>query len=514
MSTRKKILRNVFSNWAILAVHIVISFFLAPFIVRSLGNTYYGIWVIMMQFTGYLYLLDFGIRESIIRYVSKHKASGVTSDLNEIISSGFLLYLAIGALCLVITGILALLFPYVFNISEDAITTARIVVLLSGLTIAQGLAFNVFGGILAGLQRYDILNKIGIVFAFVRVALIVFFLKLGFSIIALASIQLLVSLVNNIFVYIYTKKLMTQHDMPFAYTRTPLKERYPIFKKLYHYSKYVLINNLGQKAIFYTDALIIGIMLSAASVTFYAIAGNLIDYLRKIILQTNDVLNPVASGFEASNEHERIIKLLLNGSKYSMTIALPVCVIYMTVGDHFINLWMGEEYAALSGKILFLLTFTTLVTMPHITISSILYGISKHNIISNLRIYEAISNLVLSIVLALKFGIIGVALGTAIPQIIFMGIVLPIIISNIINLSILEYIIEAYAKPFIAVVPFYLTYFLINNYYPANNLFIFFIQIFMAMPVYVVSSFIFCLDKTDKDKALLFVKRKFNPSLL
>ncbi|MEQ8205984.1 MAG: hypothetical protein RIA65_07405, partial [Woeseia sp.] len=75
MSIGKRVAKNVFSNWANLAVNIVISFFLAPFIVKSLGNTWYGIWVIMMQFTGYLYLLDFGVRESVIRYVSKFLAS-------------------------------------------------------------------------------------------------------------------------------------------------------------------------------------------------------------------------------------------------------------------------------------------------------------------------------------------------------------------------------------------------------------------------------------------------------
>ena len=70
----RQIVRNLFSNWAGLLINIVVSFFLAPFVVHKLGNTYYGIWAVVGQFTGYLYLLDFGIRESIIRYASRHRA--------------------------------------------------------------------------------------------------------------------------------------------------------------------------------------------------------------------------------------------------------------------------------------------------------------------------------------------------------------------------------------------------------------------------------------------------------
>ena len=155
MTTANRVLNNIFSNWANLFVNLVISFFLAPFVVHSLGNTYYGIWVVMMQFTGYLYLLDLGVRESIIRYVSKYRAIGESIKLNDTLSAGLVFYSGIGFVAVLFSLVLAGTFSFIFNVPDDAVATARIVVILAGITIGQTLAFNIFTGILMGMQRYE-----------------------------------------------------------------------------------------------------------------------------------------------------------------------------------------------------------------------------------------------------------------------------------------------------------------------------------------------------------------------
>lgn len=492
------ILRNVFSNWAGFFVNIVISFFLAPFIVHELGNVNYGIWVIMMQFTGYLYLLDFGVRESIIKYVSGHKVSGNTEELNEIISSGLLLYTGIGAICLIITGILAWFFPDIFNVDDGNVEVAQFVVIVSGFTIAQTLVFNVYGGILMGLQRYDIFNKIGIIFALVRVALIVVLLNMGYGLITLALIQLAIGLANNIIIYFYSRSLLVEHNIPFRFTRTSMRERLPILKKLYNYSIYVLINNLGQKIIFSTDAILIGIFMSASSVTFYAIAGSLIEYLRRLILISNSVLNPVASELESKNEMGKVNNVLIQGARFSILIALPISITYLTMGREFIGIWMGKEFSEASGDVLAILTVTTLLAIPHNTISNILYGISKHKIIANLRIIEAVANLCLSLILIQYMGITGVALGTAIPQLLLMVIVLPILVSRKLELSLSRYAFQVYALPFLSSIPFVMLSYYVNQHYPTDSLAIFFLQVLAILPVYLISVITICLSKEEK----------------
>src|SRR5688572_28406179 len=75
------LLRNVTSGWAALLVNAIISFVLAPVVVNTLGSVYYGIWALVNQFTGYLWLFDFGVRESVIKYVSQYHAAGEDEKL-------------------------------------------------------------------------------------------------------------------------------------------------------------------------------------------------------------------------------------------------------------------------------------------------------------------------------------------------------------------------------------------------------------------------------------------------
>ncbi|ANO50970.1 oligosaccharide flippase family protein [Woeseia oceani] len=498
MSIGKRVAKNVFSNWANLAVNIVISFFLAPFIVKSLGNTWYGIWVIMMQFTGYLYLLDFGVRESVIRYVSKFLASKESESLDEILSASLLFYSGIGFIALAVSTALAFGFSSIFNVDPDVVPVAKIVIVLAGLTIGQTLAFNVYTGVVMGLQRYDIFNKIGIVFAFIRLALILVFLNLGYGILALAIIQLVIGLGNNLLIYRASKILLGEHGYQLRYKHRPLREQIPVFRSLYNYSVHVVVNNLGQKAIFYTDALIIGVFMNAASVTFYAIAGNLIEYLRRLILISNTVLNPLVSELETKKDTAAIQTVLMQGGRLSMLMALPIAAIYLTMGRQFIGHWMGYEYAALSGDVLFILAVSVALSTPQNTISSILYGISRHKIIANLRIVEAIANFAISIVLVQSLGIIGVALGTAIPQIVIMTIVLPLMVLRLLKLPVGKYVLETYVRPVAATAPFAAACYAVNTYIPASSLLTLMVQFALLGPVYLAGAWFIALHTRER----------------
>ena len=499
MKSGNRVLNNIFSNWANLFVNIVISFFLAPFVVHSLGNTYYGVWVVMMQFTGYLYLLDLGVRESIIRYVSKYRAIGDSTRLNDILSAGLVFYSGIGFVAVLFSLMLAGSFSLIFNVPDDAVATARVVVILAGITIGQTLAFNVFTGILMGVQRYDIFNKIGIALAFVRLALILIFLNLGFGIVALASIQLFVGLVTNLLIFRSSVRILNTDEYRFQYNKRPIRDQFPIFKTLYNYSVHVVVNNIGQKAIFYTDALVIGIFLSASAVTFYAIAGNLIEYLRRLILISNTVLNPLVSEMEAVDDVDSIRNVLLQGGRLSVLLALPISIVYLIMGREFIGMWMGAEYAVSSADVLVILTSCVLLACPHMTISSVLYGMSRHDIIARLRTMEAAANLLLSIVLVQTVGIVGVALGTAIPHVLFMGIALPLFVRRILDYSFFEYVLNIYVRPMLASIPFVTTCLAIKTLYPSTGLLDFMIKVALAMPVYFVSIWVLCL--TSKERA-------------
>src|SRR5712692_6089543 len=78
---KAQIIKNVGSSWFSLGINILVGIFLSPFILHRLGDAAFGIWVLIFSLTGYYGIFDFGIRSSIVRYVSKYTA---THDIDEV----------------------------------------------------------------------------------------------------------------------------------------------------------------------------------------------------------------------------------------------------------------------------------------------------------------------------------------------------------------------------------------------------------------------------------------------
>ena len=79
--------------------------------------------------------------------------------------------------------------PYFFNIPPEAVPEGRWTMLITGATVAQGFVFNVFIGVLMGLQRYYLVSRMVFGFSLLRSGMIVLALKAGYGIIALSLIQ-------------------------------------------------------------------------------------------------------------------------------------------------------------------------------------------------------------------------------------------------------------------------------------------------------------------------------------
>src|SRR5712664_3941195 len=100
---KRQIIKNVGSSWFALGVNILVGIFLSPFILHRLGDTAFGIWVLIFSVTGYYGLFDLGIRSSVIRYVSTYTATNDTQSLNKLINTSLATYTGIGAVAMTLT---------------------------------------------------------------------------------------------------------------------------------------------------------------------------------------------------------------------------------------------------------------------------------------------------------------------------------------------------------------------------------------------------------------------------
>ena len=347
-------------------------------------------------------------------------------------------------------------------------------------------------GVILGIQRYDVLAKVGILFSIIKAGLTVLILSSGYGLIALSLMHLGTNLATSMYGRYYCKKEIPGLEIRFW------KYSSEWYGKIFNYSYKTFVMFIGQKIVYFSDSIVIGIMLGPAHVTFFVIGASLTEYMRRIVNQMTQMFTPLTSELQARGEEEKIKDVLMRGTKMSLIIALPISIVFLTMGKRFISLWMGKEYGPLSGDVLIVLTITHLFSVAQYTTQDILQGLNRHGVCATCRCVEAIANLILSIVLIRSLGIIGVAVGTAIPHLATALFVYPYFISRVVKFDFRQYVLRSYLAPILSSIPFLACCVLIEYRYPAANLAGFFARVAILMPFYLLPVWYLSIKKQER----------------
>src|SRR3990172_8896341 len=280
------VLRNILSNWLCYLIYFAISFFLSPFVVRRLGDSGYGIWTLTLSVTGYLGLLDLGVRGAVTRYVAKFHAQAADDQASRVVSSSLMIFLATGVIAIVSSGVLALSVVGVLNIPASYQPTAKIVVILTGINVAVSLVSGVFGGVVTALQRSDLSNGLQIIGTVFRSVAIVLVLSQGRGLVSLAVVHLVFGVLTGLAYWVLALRLYPGLKINFG--RCDMES----VKLIFWISAYSLPLQGATYLIFYTDSVVISSFLPISAVTFFAIAGNLVGYGRSLLSGISTISSP------------------------------------------------------------------------------------------------------------------------------------------------------------------------------------------------------------------------------
>ena len=154
-------LRSLIASWAGYGANIVVMFFLSPFVVHSLGNARYGLWSLLMAVTGYLGLVEIGVRVSTGRYVNYHLGRGENEQVSHVVNTSLAFYclasLLVLAAALTVGQFFGAIFPRI-TISDPS--QVRAILLLMALNVWLGLWSATFSQLLYANNRFDLLNAI------------------------------------------------------------------------------------------------------------------------------------------------------------------------------------------------------------------------------------------------------------------------------------------------------------------------------------------------------------------
>jgi hypothetical protein len=100
MSHKRKVLQGSASNLVRVLLSMLVSLVLPPFLVHHMTKPEYSAWVLILQLSAYIYLLDFGLQTAIGKYVAEYDASGERDASHHLVSTSFTLLALAAAICL------------------------------------------------------------------------------------------------------------------------------------------------------------------------------------------------------------------------------------------------------------------------------------------------------------------------------------------------------------------------------------------------------------------------------
>jgi O-antigen/teichoic acid export membrane protein len=414
----------------------IIGLALMPFIIHSLGDKMYGLWIFIRSFLGYYGLMDFGITTAIQRYVSKAIGSKDYSELNKIVNTGLGIFAVIGIITLMASFVFAIFVPLAIkDITE--ISLFRVILIILGLNFALGFPLRVFSGILLAHLRFDLHVRVELFKLFLRTVFIIIFLK-QFGIISLA----LITFFCDIFCY-FIKYLMVRRLYKDVAISIKLFKKNKI-KQIFHYSAYSFVIQIAEQLMYNFDNLVIAFFIGLNPVTLYSIGARLVKYFRELVLAALGMSFPLFSQYDGANDYESIKEKYLFLTKISSYFSIIAGSVLLIFGKVFIMRWVGAEYSD-AHAILIILLIPAIFDMMQINSSNLLFGVSKHKFLAVLTIIEGVSNLVLSIILVRRFGIFGVALGTAIPMLVIKIFVQPFYVCKVIGIRPIDFYLRLMA---------------------------------------------------------------------
>jgi O-antigen/teichoic acid export membrane protein len=473
-----QIIKNISSSWFSLGINIVTGIFLSPFILHRLGDTAFGVWVLIFSVTGYYGLFDLGIRSSVVRYVSKFTATEEDEELAKVVNTSLFSYSCIGLASTLVTLALCFNVDHVFRkIPLEMMPTARWLLLMVGSSIALGFPLGVFNGFLEGLQRFYILNWSNVIATLLRTALVVVVLNRGYGLLMVTFITIILPLIASI-----VRAVIALHLRP-----VPLGFKYvdrATFRRIVNYSSSTFLIMVAGRLKFKTDEVVIGTMLSAAAVTYFNIGNRIVDYAGGVVTTLAQVFVPMSSQSDAKGDMNRLRKIFVVGNRVCAFIIFPICAVLIMLGRSVIEVWVGKKYVETSYPVLVIMIIACTLWWSQSASGRVLFGMSKHGTWAKITLIEGVSNLILSILLVRPFGIIGDAFGTAIPLACSTIFFMPRHVSKLLGIRLRTYLREAYVLPLFLTMPLVAVLLLLKQWFVPHNYRELGLQLLIAGAVY------------------------------
>lgn len=181
--------------------------------------------------------------------------------------------------------------------------------------------------------------------------------------------------------------------------------------KLWHFGKFGFLTNVSNSALTTTDHLMIGGMLSSASVATYSVAARITNLFVIPSVAIADILYPKTVHAEANEGNKGVKTLYENAVGATLVPMLPILIFVLCFPEQLISLLAGEKYIDASPVLR--ITIFGIILLPFLKqFGTVMNAINRPNYNFYFVLSLSVFNLITNFYLVPLLGITGAAVAT------------------------------------------------------------------------------------------------------
>lgn len=493
-------------NYVSICLNMVVGLIYTPYMLRMLGQSEYGLYSLAASIIAYLTVLDLGFGNAIIRYTAKFRAEGKQREQEEMFGMFFILYIGIGVIAMIAGSVLSLNVENMFSraMTDTEVYRTRIMLWLMTFNLAFTFPMSIWGSIMSAYERFVFQRIVSIVRSVLNPVVMILLLVVGYKAVAMVVVTTLFNVATLLVNWWYCKYRLTI-KVRFA------KFKWGFLKEVSIYSFWIFLNAIMDRIYWSTGQFVLGVYKGSVAIAVYAVAVQLLNmYMLCSTAITGVLLPKVTAMVVKGNNEKEISDLFIKVGRIQYIIVVFILSSFIVFGKPFIKLWAGSNYVDSYYVCLFFFIPFTIDLIQNLGIS-ILQARNRLKFRSLLLVFVASSSLLLSVVLAKKYGYYGCAFSTGLGLLIGQGLILNIYYCRKEHIDIPSFWKEILKM---SVVPFFVIIIglLVTNSSLFNNisLFAFVVSCVFFLIVYGVAFWFLSMNKSERDLVIRPVMKLLN----
>lgn len=377
----------------------------ASVLVRYLGLSQYGIFMLATAVLGGMESLSSGFGDATIRFVSKYRGKNDLLGIERMIRAALSINGVLGAVLAVVVVISAeFAVTRLFNISPKEHVLSVRMLRIAGVTLFARSVENVFSNTLRAFEKYgrsvgiNILIRAASLLASITLAL------LGKSVLSIMIAIFCVSVLSLCLQMWAVGKLMGRLIVMPSFNAYDIKE-------IFGFGVFSWLQALAGVVFYNADRLVVGSVMGTSALGIYAVCVQGTQPIHGVISAALNFIFPHVSARYEAGERKTLAQFLRVTVLLNLGLVVLVTAPLLVFGRQLLSLWMGSEFEREGYTVFEWLVLANAALGASVAAHYILLAFGKARFVALVNVLGGLFSLACIVILMHSIGLLGAAIG-------------------------------------------------------------------------------------------------------